>query len=64
MDNGVDVHNRHYSVPIPIVIWFKHPQAIVWVGVSEGLAIFVNEGTFKCLLSVRVLILFSLFSLC
>ena len=51
VDDGVDEHSGHYSVPIPIIVQFKHPQAIVWVGVSEGLAKFMNEGAFKCLLS-------------
>ena len=49
-EDGVDVHNGHDSVPIPVVVRFKHPQAVVWVGVSERLAKFVDESAFKGLL--------------
>ena len=50
-NNGIDVHNRHNSVPVVVVVGFKNPQAIVRVGISERLAVFVDKGTFKCLIS-------------
>lgn len=49
-DDGVNVYNRHDSVPIVTVVRFKNPQAIVRVGVSETPAEVVNECAFKSVL--------------
>ena len=52
-DDGIDMHNGHDPVPIVIIVWFKDPQAVVWVGICETLAEFVNECTFERLLPER-----------
>ena len=49
MDDGINMHDRHDPVSIVIIVWFKDPQAVVWVRICETLAEFVNECTFKCL---------------
>ena len=46
-DDGVEVDNRHDSVLIRAEVWFKNPEAIIWVWVVERLAEFVDKGALE-----------------
>ena len=50
VDDGIKVYDRHDPGPVRSEVRFKNPQAIVWVGVGEGLAEFMDERTFKHLI--------------
>ena len=45
MDDGINMNNRHNPVMVAVEIRFNYPHAVVGIGVVEGFAKLVDEGT-------------------
>ena len=52
-DDGIKVYDGHDPGPVWSEVRFENLQAIVRVGVGEGLAEFMDERTFKHLIPER-----------